>query len=1127
MIHNISRFIAALALLATAQGAWATNITTHITYAGLSADDVTFTLSGNGTSFELKDGETKSVGEISGFNENFTITCSSALNLTSVSYSGEWEMSFWGTPSFNKNSNNGCTFEWGSMYGALTLNINVSYSFTGYTVHFEPNVDGNGTMSDQAIATGVATALSPCTFTHSFGKPFMAWSTSADGSGTAYADQQSVTDLAATGQTVTLYALWDNGFFVHFDANGGTGTMSNQFITASGNGYLKANAFTRTGYVFTGWNTASDGSGTAYADGKNVYDLLGRGQTLTLYAQWVAYYTVHFNANGGSGTMSDQTIGVGQAQALTANTFTRDGYYFAGWNTQANGTGTTYNDGHSVTDLAAANETFNLYAQWREPVTADYVDASGDAHTLTDCKEITPDHMPTTLAGNYIVSENVTYTSKVTISGNTTIILANGKTMSIGTEAAPLGGDYALYASGTNSLTIYGQSLDYATAGSLEVYSSGYSAVKLYDGSYTQHSGNVVVSRSGGSNNNSALDTGGSVTIDGGKLDASINSEGSFAINANGNISISGGSVTANATGADSYGMRSGGNITLTWTRATDRITASNISTGGGTVAVADGKKLHNGTDYLGGTLGDPATALNGKTLRPAATATYTTADGTAATADAILLDASDNSLPAGNYLATGTLNYTHGITLTGNVTLILADNCHMNVGTSGERISGTGIDGLNSSTYDCYDLEIFGQSNGTGTLSVYTSGNFHQGIRANALTINGGNITADTDGDGAYALLSRGSTTALNINGGNVTATTAGNARAIATNGNFYYNGGNVTATAPNSDAIFAGGNYTFSWRTPADRITLGATGLHATATKTATFARLFTDAADNYYGGTYTGDALNALAGKTLSGTTEVTLTEDNATQALAAINGMSGIDVNFNRAFTANVASTICLPFAISADQATAAGNFYTFAGVDTSGSDWVVTMQEANATNAALAANTPYLFMPSSSSEVTFSGSIGNVADTYTAGTTTSDDWTYKGTYETIEWKSDPGNIYGFASGQAYGNTSDQTEAGKFIRVHTGGIRPFRAYLKYAPSASGARALSRSANDGLPDTMTVRLIGSNGQTTAISTLDTRTGDVTFGDEWYTLDGRRLPAKPTAKGLYINKGNKVFIK
>ena len=62
--------------------------------------------------------------------------------------------------------------------------------------------------------------------------------------------------------------------------------------------------------------------------------------------------------------------------------------------------------------------------------------------------------------------------------------------------------------------------------------------------------------------------------------------------------------------------------------------------------------------------------------------------------------------------------------------------------------------------------------------------------------------------------------------------------------------------------------------------------------------------------------------------------------------------------------------------------------------------------------------------------------------------------------------------------------------------------------------------------LPETMTVRLVGNLGQTTAIGTLDTRTGEVTFGD-WYTMDGRRLAAKPTKKGVYIHNGKKVAIK
>ena len=1123
MIHYISRFIAALALLATAQGVWADG---HVSCRVIiqTPTNGTITVTRNDTHATVTSGDVLPEGT------TVTVNATPAdgydlkeLRLTTYTYGDAPIPGYppgWVTDGASLISN-GATFtiEENKEYIFIaTFDQNVvKYSIT-------KNITGQGTLdvtSESVAGNRISVGYTP-------GDGYRLESltvTKADNSNVSVT-YDAVKDkyyFTMPEANVTINAVFSaTAFFVRFNANGGTGTMADQTIPVGETQALTANAFTREGYVFAGWSDTTDGS-VVYANGQSVTNLAAAGETFNLYAQWTATYTVHFNANGGTGTMDDQTIAVGATTNLTANAFTRDGYYFEGWNTQTDGLGTNYADGASVTNLTTTEgATFNLYAQWRETVTADYVDASGNAHTLSGCKEITPDHMPTTLSGNYIVSESVTYTSKVTLSGNTTIVLANGKTMSIGTEAAPLGGDYAIYASGTNGLTIYGQSLDAATAGRLEVYSTGYSAVKLYDGSYTQHSGNVVVSRSGGSNNNYAINAGGSVTIDGGKLDASINSEGSFAINANGNISISGGSVTANATGADSYGMRAVGNITLGWTKPTDRIsiTASSYS---GTVAVADGKMLHNGSDYLGGTLSDPATAVNGKTLRPAATATYTTADGTAATADAILLDASDNSLPAGNYLATGTLNYTHGITLAGDVTLILADNCHMNVGTSGEgRINDYGFFGFSDGSHS---ITITSQSLGDdmGALSVYTTGMNKFGILANAITIDGGNVTADTNGDRAIALYAGG--TDLTINGGTVTATTAGtDAHAIYAIGDFKYNGGNVTATATgtNANAICAtGGNYTFSWRTPADRITIGATGLYAPADKTATFARLFTDAADpadNYYGGTYTGDALNALAGKTLSGTTEVTLTEDNATQALAAINGMSGISVTFNRAFTARKPSTICLPFDYTKKEGD--GSFYAFTSIEHSGGKYIATMTEPGTTT--LTANTPYLYLPSATGNVEFSGTPTTAI---AAGTTTSGDWTFQGTYDEVKWDTAPTGIYGFSAQ----NVSDQDiSQGEFVKVGAKvRIRPLRAYLKYKNGTENySAAPTRGTTADLPDRIIVRLIGSDGNTTAIGTLDTRTGEVEI-DTWYDLNGRKLSAKPTHRGIYINNGRKVAIK
>ena len=75
-------------------------------------------------------------------------------------------------------------------------------------------------------------------------------------------------------------------------------------------------------------------------------------------AQWRVAYTVTFDSNEGTGTMSNQSAST--ATALTSNSFTRSGYTFAGWNTEADGSGTDYADGASF--AFTANDI--LYAQW-------------------------------------------------------------------------------------------------------------------------------------------------------------------------------------------------------------------------------------------------------------------------------------------------------------------------------------------------------------------------------------------------------------------------------------------------------------------------------------------------------------------------------------------------------------------------------------------------------------------------------------------------------------------------------------------------------------------------------------------------------------------------------------------
>ncbi|MBO5768577.1 MAG: InlB B-repeat-containing protein, partial [Bacteroidales bacterium] len=68
-----------------------------------------------------------------------------------------------------------------------------------------------------------------------------------------------------------------------------------------------------------------------------------------------------FNANGGEGTMAAQTFEAGVSQAIAANAFTRSGYTFTGWNTAANGSGTSYTDKQSI----SLTQDITLYAQWK------------------------------------------------------------------------------------------------------------------------------------------------------------------------------------------------------------------------------------------------------------------------------------------------------------------------------------------------------------------------------------------------------------------------------------------------------------------------------------------------------------------------------------------------------------------------------------------------------------------------------------------------------------------------------------------------------------------------------------------------------------------------------------------
>jgi uncharacterized repeat protein (TIGR02543 family) len=134
-----------------------------------------------------------------------------------------------------------------------------------------------------------------------------------------------------------------NKFTVTYNANGGTGTVPTaqtqsipaaSITTASWSG-------TRSGFQLNGWNTAANGLGTDYAHGASILP----GGPVTLYAKWTSTITYNGNTNTG-GDVPDPTTALSSTAvtnlAPNSGNLVKTGFTFGGWNTAANGSGTTY-----------------------------------------------------------------------------------------------------------------------------------------------------------------------------------------------------------------------------------------------------------------------------------------------------------------------------------------------------------------------------------------------------------------------------------------------------------------------------------------------------------------------------------------------------------------------------------------------------------------------------------------------------------------------------------------------------------------------------------------------------------------------------------------------------------------
>ena len=192
---------------------------------------------------------------------------------------------------------------------------------------------------------------------------------------------------------ITKYKFVANEYKIQFDGNGAaSGSMKDLSMTYDKEKKLTANAYKKTGYTFTGWNTKKNGSGTSYSNKQIVKNLTDKEDGMvTLYAQWEPItYTVQYNGNGEtSGSMAASTHIYDKEKKLTKNGFERkfsviynknctdkkasitktndtEAAVFDDWSKTKNSR-KVYDDEEAVKNLTDKDkETITLYARWKD-----------------------------------------------------------------------------------------------------------------------------------------------------------------------------------------------------------------------------------------------------------------------------------------------------------------------------------------------------------------------------------------------------------------------------------------------------------------------------------------------------------------------------------------------------------------------------------------------------------------------------------------------------------------------------------------------------------------------------------------------------------------------------------------
>ena len=357
-----------------------------------------------------------------------------------------------------------------------------------------------------------------------------------------YMGKLSIYTTDANNRGINTAAITVNGGNVIANATGSYALFAFGDITINGGNVTATTNYTHTDAIFAKGNFNFNGgtvSATATAT-SNYYGIRANG-TITL--GWTNYSdritaSSYYSTNGTVSVKSGQTLGCG----------------IAGTKTNISGTaGTDF----TLADINGKELTPSV----------PYLDENGDTQYCPNYTVISSGVKPPALAaGWYVVSGTVSYDTCINLTGDVTLILADGAMMNIGTSENRVSPKYmhgidGYYNFETYSLTITSESngdnmgtLGIYTAGNDELGISAISAETV-----TINGGNVIASTTGYNAHAIMVGYMCDITINGGNVTATATGDDADALHSGGNVTINGGTV--NATGTE-YAIRAWNNFT-------------------------------------------------------------------------------------------------------------------------------------------------------------------------------------------------------------------------------------------------------------------------------------------------------------------------------------------------------------------------------------------------------------------------------------------------------------------------------------------------------------------------------------------------------------------------------------